>query len=131
MPSAPFLGNRRLRRFYFPHSLSRLRRAGRLPDRPLFPRKETDEPDRINPMKRNIKKAQAPLAEPLARDAAQTAKRADSPWDEHTHHEPSFPPGDAEGAAFAAEEQPTEDDSGPDDALGLYLRQMGAIPLLN
>jgi RNA polymerase primary sigma factor len=36
-------------------------------------------------------------------------------------------------AAVTAEEAPAEEDyaSGPDDALGLYLRQMGAIPLLN
>src|SRR4051812_25276671 len=36
-------------------------------------------------------------------------------------------------AAAVAEEAPAEEDytSGPDDALGLYLRQMGAIPLLN
>jgi RNA polymerase primary sigma factor len=38
---------------------------------------------------------------------------------------------DLEGSPDAAEEHPGEDDSGPDDALGLYLRQMGAIPLLN
>ena len=40
---------------------------------------------------------------------------------------------EAEGAAPAEGEAPAEDDfaGGPDDALGLYLRQMGAIPLLN
>jgi len=41
---------------------------------------------------------------------------------------------DLEGEEPKAEEAaPPEDDytSGPDDALGLYLRQMGAIPLLN
>jgi RNA polymerase primary sigma factor len=32
---------------------------------------------------------------------------------------------------LAAEEAHADDDSAPDDALGLYLRQMGAIPLLN
>src|SRR5437667_9744720 len=37
---------------------------------------------------------------------------------------------DAEEAAAAAEEH-ADEDSGPDDALGLYLRQMGAIPLLS
>src|SRR5438445_11484653 len=38
----------------------------------------------------------------------------------------------AEGDAPAEAEAPAEDDfaSGPDDALGLYLRQMGATPLL-
>src|SRR5216683_5617336 len=30
----------------------------------------------------------------------------------------------------APEEKETEESTGPDDALGLYLRQMGAIPLL-
>src|SRR5581483_8781461 len=37
-----------------------------------------------------------------------------------------------EGGAAAEDEAPAEEDyaSGPDDALGLYLRQMGAIPLL-
>src|SRR5206468_10670561 len=29
-----------------------------------------------------------------------------------------------------AEEPPADDENAPDDALGLYLRQMGAIPLL-
>jgi len=39
---------------------------------------------------------------------------------------------EGEAEASAPEEAPAEDDyaSGPDDALGLYLRQMGAIPLL-
>src|SRR5262245_23262265 len=35
-----------------------------------------------------------------------------------------------EEPSFPAEEH-TDEDSGPDDALGLYLRQMGAIPLLS
>jgi RNA polymerase primary sigma factor len=40
---------------------------------------------------------------------------------------------DAPGAESAptAEEKDSEESTGPDDALGLYLRQMGAIPLLN
>jgi RNA polymerase primary sigma factor len=40
---------------------------------------------------------------------------------------------DEDSPAAAAEEAPAEEEyaSGPDDALGLYLRQMGAIPLLN
>ena len=49
---------------------------------------------------------------------------ADAPADEET---------ELEGEAAAAEDEaPAEDDfaTGPDDALGLYLRQMGAIPLL-
>jgi RNA polymerase primary sigma factor len=36
-----------------------------------------------------------------------------------------------EGAASTFEEHEGEEGSAPDDALGLYLRQMGAIPLLN
>jgi RNA polymerase primary sigma factor len=49
---------------------------------------------------------------------------------------PSHEDDDAEPAQTAAEERGSErgdDESGqsPDDALGLYLRQMGAIPLLN
>src|SRR5262245_57039801 len=34
-------------------------------------------------------------------------------------------------AGSRAEEKESEESNGPDDALGLYLRQMGAIPLLN
>src|SRR5258708_209511 len=37
----------------------------------------------------------------------------------------------ADETAPAAAEGETEDSHSPDDALGLYLRQMGAIPLLN
>ncbi|HSQ56730.1 MAG TPA: sigma-70 factor domain-containing protein, partial [Gemmata sp.] len=41
--------------------------------------------------------------------------------------------GEASGEAGEGAGQPAEEEyaSGPDDALGLYLRQMGAIPLLN
>jgi RNA polymerase primary sigma factor len=43
-----------------------------------------------------------------------------------------YPDHDPEAAAAAhADENETANSSGPDDALGLYLRQMGAIPLLN
>ncbi|MBX9623101.1 MAG: sigma-70 family RNA polymerase sigma factor [Gemmataceae bacterium] len=40
---------------------------------------------------------------------------------------------EADGPPAAEDEAPPEEDagSGPDDALGLYLRQMGSIPLLN
>src|SRR5215831_19052475 len=38
---------------------------------------------------------------------------------------------DAEEAAAPADAGEGEDSHAPDDALGLYLRQMGAIPLLN
>src|SRR5512145_3346731 len=33
--------------------------------------------------------------------------------------------------ADATDKEAPADDNGPDDSLGLYLRQMGAIPLLN
>ncbi len=59
----------------------------------------------------------APHADEPADEREAREDRADVPADEH-----------AEEAAA----QPEEDGSGgPDDALGLYLRQMGAIPLLN
>src|SRR5262249_1166959 len=34
-------------------------------------------------------------------------------------------------AAPSTDEKESDESTGPDDALGLYLRQMGAIPLLN
>jgi RNA polymerase primary sigma factor len=67
--------------------------------------------------------------------AAEKAKRPAAPWED-------FPPGGFEkepsetenhdGEVSAELEEPgQEDSSAPDDALGLYLRQMGAIPLLS
>src|SRR5262245_50203540 len=43
----------------------------------------------------------------------------------------ALPSEEAETATTSAEEPAGEEDNGPDDALGLYLRQMGAIPLLS
>src|SRR5205085_10283819 len=57
----------------------------------------------------------APFADANAEDA-----HADSA-DEHA----------ADDAHLAEDLAPADVSSGPDDALGLYLRQMGAIPLLN
>lgn len=82
-------------------------------------------------MKRTVKKI--PRQEDLVRSAprpkTEAAHRPDTadwpaPTDEVLLHE-------EEETAHAADEHPADDDNGPDDALGLYLRQMGAIPLLN
>ncbi len=68
--------------------------------------------------------------------ASEPERRAPSAWDK-THKtafeadEPRRPESDEEDAPAAAEASEGEDSSAPDDALGLYLRQMGAIPLLN
>src|SRR5947209_16301 len=79
-------------------------------------------------MKRNIKKT-------LSQDLHEAphhemASAAHSPWEE-TPLRGGPTPEEMEGSPDAAEEHAGEDDNGPDDALGLYLRQMGAIPLLN
>jgi RNA polymerase primary sigma factor len=55
----------------------------------------------------------------------QTVSRAAAPIPEMAEDE------EAEESASPAEEREIADTTGPDDALGLYLRQMGAIPLLN
>jgi RNA polymerase primary sigma factor len=55
---------------------------------------------------------------------ARTADRDLTPFDDEAHEAAA-----GEEAAPAAEE--ADAGGGPDDALGLYLRQMGAIPLLN
>src|SRR5262245_35156768 len=82
-------------------------------------------------MKRTTKKTLAQLpetSEPM-RSSKQAGEHADrSAWEDQ--------PGTAalgeeldESASSQEEQAPT--DNGPDDALGLYLRQMGAIPLLS
>src|SRR5262245_135928 len=64
-----------------------------------------------------------PLLEPTVE------KRRELPWEEpDLDSDEDEAAEEAEEAAPAAEEH---DDHAPDDALGLYLRQMGAIPLLN
>jgi RNA polymerase primary sigma factor len=74
----------------------------------------------------------------FAAEAAGNDHRTDLPWDDVSGHE-EFQPAEAEPAgelseleeAAPAAEVIEEESSGPDDALGLYLRQMGAIPLLS
>jgi RNA polymerase primary sigma factor len=69
-------------------------------------------------------------------EAAGKKTRTDLSWEEVTGHE-DFASTEAEPAEELAELEETateaveEEVSGPDDALGLYLRQMGAIPLLS
>jgi RNA polymerase primary sigma factor len=87
-------------------------------------------------MKRTTKSVRASHA----RDSDQTAgfgrgrstvpEQERAGWDEVAPDE--TPPVDEEGLgeSLAGEGSPVEEDNGPDDALGLYLRQMGAIPLL-
>jgi RNA polymerase primary sigma factor len=59
--------------------------------------------------------------------------RRELPWDNHPHAE-FGPEEESEDLALpeeAAEALEGDDSNSPDDALGLYLRQMGAIPLLD
>jgi RNA polymerase primary sigma factor len=71
-------------------------------------------------MKRTTKKA-------VLTSLPETPPRA--PQHERPWVEPTVPDLDEEEREESA--QAEEGESGPDDALGLYLRQMGAIPLLN
>ncbi len=77
-------------------------------------------------MKRNTKKALPPSSPPVP---LHEVSAAHLPWDNAGMGIPTAD--DVEGFSHPAEEPASEDDTGPDDALGLYLRQMGAIPLLN
>ena len=61
--------------------------------------------------------------------ARATAPRTTDYFAPHHEEEAEETPPVEEGAPAAEGE--TEDSHAPDDALGLYLRQMGAIPLLN
>ncbi len=79
-------------------------------------------------MKRNTKKSLVPHIPPSPLHEVVSATAL--PWVEASLGGGPIA-GDLEGSAFASEEPAGEDDTGPDDALGLYLRQMGAIPLLN
>jgi RNA polymerase primary sigma factor len=80
-------------------------------------------------MKRNPKRAGSTLhdrqviasTKPSARAEQATAPREDPDVETLRHEEMDMP----------AEEPEFNEITGPDDALGLYLRQMGAIPLLN
>jgi RNA polymerase primary sigma factor len=74
-----------------------------------------------------------PGAFPPPAEEEKTARR-ETPWSELP--DDSFPAEEAEEADDAADEPAAtefegEDAHAPDDALGLYLRQMGAIPLLS
>ena len=96
-------------------------------------------------MKRTTKKEQIALARepdlipervvPVGPPVNEAPARSPG-WEEAETHEAESPARDEdeedeEDAEIVAEEAPGDDDSAPDDALGLYLRQMGAIPLLN
>jgi RNA polymerase primary sigma factor len=86
----------------------------------------------IDDMKRNLKRSVAgqrrtdPIMEqPLAPVAQETARSSESvDFDEEEAE-------DNEESAGKSNEEEVFENNGPDDALGLYLRQMGAIPLLN
>jgi RNA polymerase primary sigma factor len=58
---------------------------------------------------------------------AATAGRPEPAWETPAS---AVPPEEIEEPSFV-EEPVGDEETGPDDALGLYLRQMGAIPLLN
>jgi RNA polymerase primary sigma factor len=65
---------------------------------------------------------------------AEPAKRTPLPWDDlpaASFDQESPEREDEDEAPAAAEGHEGDDANAPDDALGLYLRQMGAIPLLN
>lgn len=74
---------------------------------------------------------QDPILDPKA------GRKASAPWEDLPTTTFEFDEArkatelDDEEAPASAEGQEGEDASAPDDALGLYLRQMGAIPLLN
>ena len=68
------------------------------------------------------------------RPCAENKSKRELPWDEDAHPATPTEEEDEDEVAEADEVVPVEDaeeNHGPDDALGLYLRQMGAIPLLN
>ncbi|MCC6418101.1 MAG: sigma-70 family RNA polymerase sigma factor [Gemmataceae bacterium] len=67
-------------------------------------------------------------ADGLFEEPANIARTADG-YEEARREEFAARAGDDEAAAHM--EEADEGTNGPDDALGLYLRQMGAIPLLN
>src|SRR6516165_825296 len=85
-------------------------------------------------MKRTPKRAGSSLRR---RQAIAVAEQKGLPRATPQPEEPTLPVvGDDEletsnEAAAAPDEPEANDITGPDDALGLYLRQMGAIPLLN
>ena len=80
-----------------------------------------------------------PLAPGSSRPPEEERRTAGPPWDATSSA--AFDPGevsrardrvlDDEEPPPVLEGQEEDDGNGPDDALGLYLRQMGAIPLLN
>jgi RNA polymerase primary sigma factor len=83
---------------------------------------------RVEIMKRNVKPIPTARrqAQPVASAGRNTTLRA-------KQRTPSSPRQefDEDTVARTADEPEAAENNGPDDALGLYLRQMGAIPLLN
>jgi RNA polymerase primary sigma factor len=106
---------------------------------------DSDDLDRTDDMRRTTKrmdKGHAPdrVFAPVGAFVTDTGRgddrRHDLHWEEVAGREfVPAEPGDEElpelEEAAPTTEVVEEDNSGPDDALGLYLRQMGAIPLLN
>ncbi len=87
-------------------------------------------------MRRATKRAAKPsLTEGISSAPAGEERRRAVTWDEPEHAAPAeHEAEDAErlhGEEEAAPAAEGEDSAAPDDALGLYLRQMGAIPLLS
>jgi RNA polymerase primary sigma factor len=84
--------------------------------------------------KRSASETVKPLPEVRAAQPAPETKRRETPWsdlpDEPFIAEETEEAEEEEEEAAAAETE-DEDTHAPDDALGLYLRQMGAIPLLS
>lgn len=99
----------------------------------MMPHKPTPDTDRDERLGAAVppdedREEETLLADAETADDDDLADDIDAVSDEDTALE------EAEGFGAASEaEAPPEDDfaGGPDDALGLYLRQMGAIPLLN
>src|SRR5260221_4606831 len=100
-------------------------------------------------MRRNLKPAQnetradrtPTVREPRTRtqDLLEPMGNPEALWEEDADSEPRAdgdePDDEADGLEgepkAATEEKEADESTGPDDALGLYLRQMGAIPLLS
>jgi len=81
-------------------------------------------------MKRTTRLAEPPRADGAHDEASAVDETVDVQERETRGAEP-WGGEESEAPAAAAEDAELDTGNAPDDALGLYLRQMGAIPLLN
>ncbi len=90
----------------------------------------------LKPVQRQTRAERPSSSRPADNDLLEPLARSESLWGEDTAETPArhdtedeLEHADEESGS-QAEEKEFDENSGPDDALGLYLRQMGAIPLL-